>query len=338
MTRLGLYLLGSPRVEVNGRKVHIGRRKALALLAYLAVEGGSHRRDALATLFWPEYDQSSARADLRRTLSQLNRSLGDGWLITDRESARLETEPGLTLDVHAFRQHLAGCDTHDHATSQVCPECLPPLKRAVELYRGPFLAGFTLPDSLAFDEWQIFQTQTLRDELASALVRLTNYHTSQGDFEPAIAYGRRWLTVDPAHEPAHRHLMTLYAQAGQRAAALRQFDTCRQLLQEELGVAPSEKTQEIYRRLVQGELPAAPTALEAVLERELRAVGACPYRGLSAFREADADFFFRPRVVHPAALRRGAGAAPGGGHRRTLRLRQILSRLRRAPAWPPRRK
>jgi DNA-binding SARP family transcriptional activator len=75
--RLALYLLAPPRVELDGEEIHISRRKAMALLAYLAVTGRSHSQDSLATLFWSEYDQSSARADLRRTLSLLNRTLGE---------------------------------------------------------------------------------------------------------------------------------------------------------------------------------------------------------------------------------------------------------------------
>ena len=78
MSPLALYLLGAPRLERDGEEVHLPRRKMVALLAYLAVTGRSHSRDALATLLWPEYDQSSARAYLRRILSMLNRTLGGG--------------------------------------------------------------------------------------------------------------------------------------------------------------------------------------------------------------------------------------------------------------------
>ena len=76
MSQLSLYLFGPPRLELDGIPVHIPRRKAMALLAYLAVSSQSHSRDALATLLWPENDQSSARAELRRTLSVLNRAWG----------------------------------------------------------------------------------------------------------------------------------------------------------------------------------------------------------------------------------------------------------------------
>jgi DNA-binding SARP family transcriptional activator len=238
-------LLGSPRLHLGGEEIHIGRRKALALVAYLTVTCQTHSRDTLATLLWPEYDQSRARADLRRNLSLLNRTLGDDWLIADRESARVNPKAGIWLAVNAFHRLLAECKTHDHPSTEACIDCVPLLEEAVDLYRGHFLAGLTLRDSLAFDEWQYFQTERLRDELASALVRLANFFTSQGNFEPAIAYARRWMAIDPLREPAHRHLMVLYAQSGQRGAALRQYETCRQLLNDELGVEPAEKTEAV---------------------------------------------------------------------------------------------
>jgi DNA-binding SARP family transcriptional activator len=92
MSRLALHLFGPPRVELGGEELHIPRRKAIALLTYLAVEIGRHSRDSLATLLWPEYDQSSARADLRRTLSVLNRALGGEWLTTDRETVGIDPD------------------------------------------------------------------------------------------------------------------------------------------------------------------------------------------------------------------------------------------------------
>ncbi|UCC87059.1 MAG: hypothetical protein JSV81_19745, partial [Anaerolineales bacterium] len=71
--------------EWRSQQIHIGLRKAQALLAYLAVTRQRHTRDALATLFWPDENRSKARGDLRRTLSRLNRALGEGQLEIDRE-------------------------------------------------------------------------------------------------------------------------------------------------------------------------------------------------------------------------------------------------------------
>jgi DNA-binding SARP family transcriptional activator len=264
MPSLKLLLLGPPRVEYEARPVEIQRRKTLALLVYLAVTGESHRRDTLATLLWPNSSQSSARAALRRDLSVLNKSLGREWLEVDRETAALIRGPGFWLDVEQFQGRLAECRTHNHAPHDVCSDCLPPLTEAVSLYRDDFLAGFTLSDSPNFDEWQFFQTEGLRQTLASALERLVRGHSAQGGCESAIPYARRWLALDPLHEPAHQNLMGLYASVGQRAAALRQYRECVRLLEEELGVPPSEETTELYRAIKARQAPSTPAIDQAI--------------------------------------------------------------------------
>src|SRR3954447_20626462 len=106
MSALTIALLGAPRIERDGQPIQVDTRKAIALLAYLAVVGGRHGRDALAALLWPEGDQGHARAALRRTLSSLQAALGPGWLLAERETIALEPGSGLTFDVAEFR-HLA---------------------------------------------------------------------------------------------------------------------------------------------------------------------------------------------------------------------------------------
>jgi ABC-type oligopeptide transport system substrate-binding subunit/DNA-binding SARP family transcriptional activator len=291
MSRLALFLLGSPRIERDGAPVRVGRRKSVALIAYLAMTGESHSRDTLATLLWPEHDQSRARAGLRAALSTLKKAVGGGWLDVDRESVGLNpnvapwasapgsaSEQELWVDVAEFRGKLAEGRTHGHPEEEVCADCLPALAEAAELYHDDFLAGFTLRDSPAFDEWQFFQTEGLRNELLGALARLARAHGARGEFEQGIAHARRWAALDPLHEPAHCQLMHLYAWSGQRAAALHQYETCRRVLEAELGAEPSEGTRSLYEQIrtdvrevstpVPDRLPAVPLQLPAFLEGE----------------------------------------------------------------------
>src|ERR687896_230808 len=97
---LRLHLLGPPRVEVDGVPIEVDTRKAIALLAYLAVTGRPQSRDHIAGLLWPEYGQERARAALRRTLSALRTALGGGWVVADRNLVRLDPA-GLDSDVDA---------------------------------------------------------------------------------------------------------------------------------------------------------------------------------------------------------------------------------------------
>jgi ABC-type transport system substrate-binding protein/DNA-binding SARP family transcriptional activator len=246
---LRVLLLGAPLLGGEDEPIRLDTRKNLALVAYLAVTGETHTREALVTLLWPDVDPSRARAGLRRNLSVLRKALHGEWLVVDRESVGTDPEADVWLDVAQFRELLGAWQGHGHPESEVCPECLVALGEAVGLYRGDFLTGFSLRDSPGFDEWQFFQTESLRQELASALERLVRVHSAQGEYEMAIAYARRWLALDPLHEPVHRWLMQTYAWSGQRSAALRQYGACERILEEELGGSPEAETTQLYKAI-----------------------------------------------------------------------------------------
>jgi predicted ATPase/DNA-binding SARP family transcriptional activator len=258
VSHLAFFLLGLPRIEREGVPLEFNRRKVIALVSYLAVTGESHCRDVLANLLWPEYDQSAARAALGTTIWALKKALGRDWLDIDRETVSLKRGTSLWVDVDRFRTLLAECRAHGHLVEEVCPACLVPLTKAVELYRDDFLAGFTLRDSTNFDDWQLFQTESLRRDLVNALKKLVRYHSTRGEFEQAIAYAWRWLALDPLHEPAHRYLMKLYAWTGQRAAALHQYRECARALGRELGVSLQKATTRLYRDIKANRLPSPP--------------------------------------------------------------------------------
>jgi DNA-binding SARP family transcriptional activator len=262
MPGLKLFLLGSPGIERDGQAIHIERHKALALLAYLAVTGEQHRRDALAALFWPEYDQSRARAALRRTLSALNTALAEDVLATDRERIGLSggAVTDLWVDIAQFRRLLAACRGHGHTENEICPDCMQPLAAAAALYRGDFLAGFSLRDSTDFDDWQFFQAESLRRELAGVLERLARVYSVRREFETAISYARRWVALDPLHEPAQRALISLYAWSGQRQTALRQYAECARVLENELGAPPEIATTQLCSAIKDNRLPPLPEA------------------------------------------------------------------------------
>lgn len=243
MQNLTISVLGPPQIALDGAPVGFDTRKAIALLAYLVCTRRAHSRDALAALLWPEY--ADARNGLRRTLSTIQHVLGSGWLVVEREQVAVVAQPGLHLDVADFESRIAT------ATDRVA------LAAAVGLYRDDFLHGFTLRDSPAFDEWQFFEAERLRQIHANALERLLVLHADTGDYEAAIETARSRLALDPFHEPAHQTLMQLYLRAGQRSAALRQYRECARVLEQELGVAPADETVRLYEMIRAA--PAAPT-------------------------------------------------------------------------------
>jgi DNA-binding SARP family transcriptional activator len=157
LSSLKLFLLGPPRIELDGTPLEVDTRKAIAMLAYLAVSGESQRRDTLAALLWPESDQIGARAALRRTLSSLNKALQAESLNVTRESVGIAPQTDLWLDVVEFRRLAEAVRAHHHDPGETCHACLRALDQAAGLYRDHFMTGFSLRDSLSFDEvsWKL---------------------------------------------------------------------------------------------------------------------------------------------------------------------------------------
>ncbi|MEJ2707604.1 MAG: tetratricopeptide repeat protein [Anaerolineales bacterium] len=259
MTSLKIHLFGDPYVERDRESITFSRRKVIALLAYLAVNHGQpHSRDALAVLLWPESDRSSARANLRRDLFRLKKSLGEEALHIERERVSLDLQGDTKVDVVDFQQWLEVVQRHDHRQDSLCTECLQALTQAAAVYRNDFMAGFGLPDSAEFDDWQFFQNESLQRSLAQALQKLITWHAGRMEFEQAIEYARRWLSMDSLHEPAQRTLMQLYADSGQQAAALRQYEQLKSLLESELGLPPEESTASLFETIRSNRAPSEP--------------------------------------------------------------------------------
>ena len=259
MAKLELFLLGPPRLVRDGVPLQFDTRKIMALVAYLAVsdmesEGTRFSRESLLALLWPDLEPTRARAVLRRNLSLLRSALEGEWLVVDRQMIGTDPDADFWLDVDQFARLVRAWETHDHPPEQLCPECLEAQAKAADLYQGEFLEGFSLRDSIAYDEWQFFQAEGLRQQLALTLERLVLGYSARGNQEAALDYARRWLALDHLHEPAHQQLMKLYAQTGQRSAALRQYQECVRILDEELGLAPAEETTALYEQIRTGPL------------------------------------------------------------------------------------
>lgn len=264
MTELVIRLLGTPVVTIHGHPIEVDTRKAIALMAYLAITRQSHQRSALAVMFWPESDQERGRSALRRTLAALTKAIGKDWFAADRAVIGLDweksTQRGLWVDVLTLRQLLKALEERDEADEGGRLELL---RQAAALYQGPFLDGFSLSDSPAFDDWQFFQAEQTRREIAQVWENLIDLLSRRGEFEEAIGYGRQWLALDSMNEAPHQELMKLYAWSGQRTAALRQYSECQRILQEEMGLAPQAKTTAIYEQIKTNTLPFPSPARQA---------------------------------------------------------------------------
>jgi hypothetical protein len=124
------------------------------------------------------------------------------------------------------------------------------------LYRGSFLEGFSVGDSPAFEEWALFTREQIARQVSSALHGLAASYEQRGQYEQAQSCAWRQVELEPWDEAAHQQLMRTLALSGQRSAALAQYETCRRLLAEELGVEPGKETTRLYEQIRNGKLKA----------------------------------------------------------------------------------
>jgi DNA-binding SARP family transcriptional activator len=290
MARLEINLLGPFQVSLDGNPVSgFDSDKVRGLLAYLTVEADQpHRRERLAGLLWPDYPERSARTNLRSALANLRKVIGDQqaqppFLLITHRTIQFNRVSDSQLDVHQFTALVGGEPGISTDTSQ--------LESAVARYKGEFLEGFFIPDSSTFEEWAQVTRQSFQRQMLSALHRLAACYLEEGKFEQALSYAQRQIELDSFQEAAHQQVMSVLAKSGQRNEAIRHYDGYRELLKAELGVEPLEITQVMYQQLLEDEPPGLPTTA-VILRRVPKTVGECPYRGLAAFSEADAQFFY----------------------------------------------
>jgi predicted ATPase/DNA-binding SARP family transcriptional activator len=229
--------------------------KARALLAYLTVEADrAHRREKLAGMLWPESTEQVARAYLRRLLVNIRRVIGDYQaqpppLHIIRQTIQFNVLSDAWVDVSTFLTLVKTRKSTDQ-------EIIQQLEEAVDLYRGGFLESFSLAGCPAFEEWALLNREHFHRLVMDALRRLAKGYEGRGEFARALPHAWRQVELDPWREQAHLQVMRLLALNGQRGASLAQYDRCRRLLRDELGVEPSAETTELYEAIRHGKLTA----------------------------------------------------------------------------------
>ena len=288
---LSLALLGPPIVERDGARVTFDTKKAVALLAVLGVTGHDQSRDQLATLLWPESDTTHARGSLRRTLSVTTAAVGEGLLVS---RAAVALRPGgMRVDVADFEALAARPD-------------VAALERAARLYRDDFLAGFSLRECPEFEDWQSSVAGRLRQVLAGCLERLAAACAAAAEPDRALDHIRRWLSLDPMHEPAHQAMIRALAWTGQRSAAVRQYRELVGILDRELAVRPLPETTRLYDNIRAGRLEPPPGRARAGGRGQRSRAGAGP--GSAMGPAAGTAGVPAPAATRPAAA---AGSATG---------------------------
>lgn len=205
-------------------------KKALGLIAYLALEGPASRA-RLADLLWSENDEESARHNLRVELHRLRKTVLRDYLHADEKTVGLRGP--LDSDVAQFQALLERGE----------------VEGALELYRGPLLAELELPGATGFAEWlEGWREQLGRQRRRALLYRAENLEI-RGDWRGALEIHLQLLAEDDLQERHHREVMRLHYLLGEREAALERFERLKGTLRQELGLEPLPETADLARQI-----------------------------------------------------------------------------------------
>ncbi len=288
MSGLRLEFLGSPQVAIADTVLAFPTSKALALLAFLVVEPGLHRREKITGLLWSESDSRRGRASMRRTLSYLRKTLGSGsYLIVETDQLGFETDSDYELDLDearrawvrarsiSFPQQPAENRTGTEGTQAL----IQTLQGAISLYRGGFLAGFSLKDAPEFDNWTSLHREIWHQRIDLVFDRLSQLQQEGADLPGALETTRRWLSHSSLNEVACRRLMELHFRMGNRKEAFSAFEEFRSLLRTELDIDPAPETIALVERIRRGSPARRPVGLTALTRRSPHPLDEAPFVG-----------------------------------------------------------
>ena len=302
MARLIVTLLGAFQVSLGGEPITtFESNKVRGLLAYLAAEASRpQRREALATLLWPDWPQQSALRNLSYALADLRKNIGDrdakpSYLLISRDTLQLNPESDIQVDLWDFNKLVNSGFVAGEESQTVIDD----LKSAINLYQGRFLEGFSLTDSAPFEEWLAANREFYQRQMLQGLSKLAGMQEEHGEYEQGLVYARRQLELEPWREEAHQQVMRLLALSGQRGSALAHYEQTCKTLKAELGIEPGEETQRLVEAIrmekldsltAKGKvsLPVGTGGLEPLPPEP----GLPPFKGLQYFDEADMGIFF----------------------------------------------
>ena len=235
-------------------------RKAEALLVYLALNPREHPREALSELLWDDLTQSQSLSYLRTALSSLQKQLAP-YLRISRYSIAVNEEAGVWVDAAELDGVLTDSELQWEARGAFTQTAGEALEACLGLYQGNFLQGFNVRNCSQFESWMLLEQERMHNRVMDAHFHLGRHYLERQAYASGIAQTTRALQLDPFREEAHRLMMRLLAESGQRSAAMTQYDTCVRILDDELGVEPEAETTELYEQIAAGALEVPKVAL-----------------------------------------------------------------------------
>ena len=252
MAQLNICLFGKFSVYCNDQEIKcVNSQKALELFCFLLIyRNQAHYREAIADKLWGGFKIENTKKYLRKALWQLQSSLDNitscpinDLINVDPEWIEVNTRNYCWLDIETFEdafQKVRGIRGNNLEKS----DCFS-LKQSINLYRGDLLDGW-------YQSWCILERERFKQMFIAMNSKLMSYCESNHEYESGIEFGNRLLRYEHAHERTYRRLMRIHYLAGDRTTALRLYERLKNVLQEELSVNPSERTNQLYQQIVNG--------------------------------------------------------------------------------------
>jgi DNA-binding SARP family transcriptional activator len=235
-------------------------RKTRALLAYLILNEGWHRRERLCEIFWQIPDDP--RQSLRWSLSKLRGVVNDEAvrIESDRERVAFARHGGMVDFLDARNACDAGLDDLGAAD----------LERLAELTRGAFLDGLELSGQPDYEIWRMAERERARrlrlDILRALIDRSESDPGAQADrLSEAVA-------IEPYDPDLHHRLVAALMRAGRTKEAKRQKDASEAVLAGIDGFSGRRLADALSERPIAATANPAPPAKreEAPLRQEVR--------------------------------------------------------------------
>ncbi|MBF0780096.1 MULTISPECIES: AAA family ATPase [unclassified Granulicatella] len=224
-------LFGNPKIKMNGKAITFSFTKVNALLYYLIVNK-SISRDEIAGLLWPDKTEKSAKKNLRNTIYQANKVLGEDFILAPNNKT-LEINPNIAVE--------SDIDTFNHEVS----------KQSLDVYKDVFLKGFYIKDSEEFDFWigkmrTYFEQTFIQRCYANIQVDIEN-----NQFDHVEERIKTLIAIDEFDERNYQLLMQFYQNTNRNSKVIEVYYSLVDLLERELDIAPSKETRLIYERTLQ---------------------------------------------------------------------------------------
>lgn len=313
--------------------------KELALLYYLAYTGKPASRTWLADFLWPNAPTKRGLANLRTVLSRLRQYVGEYLTIT-RQQVIFRRDLPCDLDVIHFDIALNMMRYHHSQEQAFTNSDITKIRQVLNRYEQGFLTDFEVPDSAEFEFWVGQERAYWQTQIMDLFGFVGEYLLVKGTHTEAEQVFSQALKVDPYEEAMHRNIMRLFAHKDRLAVALGYYETFADFLDQETGLRPTSETTALYQQLKTNTYDPAvwqdmkPQTAVMLTGSNYRAP--CPYRGLTAFQEADAPFFFGREiyithllnaVTHNALT---AVIGPSGSGKSSVAFAGLLPRLKQA--------